>query len=713
MTPAVTVAIPVLNGARYLGEVLEAVAGQVDCGEVELLVCDSGSTDGSLEIARRFGARVHEIRKADFSHGRTRNEMVAMARAPRVAFITQDATPANTRWLASLLEGFELADDVAAVFGPHHARPDASHMIKAEMERHFVSFEPTHGALSLQRLHRTPTEMAEYRHFPGRWTFLSDVNCCVAKAVLAEIPYRDVPYAEDQLLGRELIEAGYAKVYHPDAGVLHSHDYPPLQFARRYFDEYRSLREVLGHVEQAGPVATPRTVYALTRNDVRWLGQHGASGSEIVRGGAVSARHYALRMAGAIAGSRADRLRPRVRKTLSLEGRGTFVPTSPEGSGDLVGPKGADAWTWEWVRRAQAAPPAPLAPRAPRPPGPLTVAWIVPPWKVGSGGHTTIFRLIRELEQRGHRCAIHVFDPLGLEDRRAKDLREEIREKFVAIEAQVHLGFDAWKPVDIAFATNWWTAWPLKGLEGCGEKAYLVQDFEPAFYALSSEHLWAEQTYELGFRCVSYSRWMADELKARYDIDSPFFECGTDLATYTLGEPAAREPGLVAVYARRETDRRAVDLALAGLATLVERRPGVRVALFGSNVKPSSPVIATDYGVCAPEELAALYRRASAGVVFSLTTHSLVAQEMMASGLPLVELNGANVTSAFGASGELAELVDPDPAAIADGLERILDHPDEAAAMAGRARAFVETLTWQDAGDRVEAALHGFLAERR
>jgi glycosyltransferase involved in cell wall biosynthesis len=132
--------------------------------------------------------------------------------------------------------------------------------------------------------------------------------------------------------------------------------------------------------------------------------------------------------------------------------------------------------------------------------------------------------------------------------------------------------------------------------------------------------------------------------------------------------------------------------------------------LFGSNVSANAPFPCIDLGVRRPRELAKLYRRASAGIVLSLTTHSLVAQEMMASGLPLVELDGANVKSALGSSGERAMLVQPRPDAIADALERILDSSDEAAAMAGRARAFVEKLTWERAGEQVESALRSFLA---
>ena len=66
----VTVAIPVLNGARYLDEVLSAVRAQRIDRELEILIVDSGSTDGSLEIARRHGAR----------HPRDRQERVLARR---------------------------------------------------------------------------------------------------------------------------------------------------------------------------------------------------------------------------------------------------------------------------------------------------------------------------------------------------------------------------------------------------------------------------------------------------------------------------------------------------------------------------------------------------------------------------------------------------------------------------------------------------------
>ena len=710
MPSPVTVAIPVLNGARYLDEVLGAVREQSVDRDVEILVVDSGSTDGSQDIAQRHGAVLHEIPKGEFSHGGTRNLMMQMASGDHVAFLTQDATPVHDRWLAALLEGFAQADDVAAVFGPHDPRPDASHMIKSEMARHFASWGDG-TRIDVQRLDRSPHGIAAYRKFPGQLTFLSDVNCAIARWAWSRVPYRNVPYAEDQLLGRELIEAGFAKVFHPDARVLHSHDYPPLDFFRRYFDEFRSLREVLGFKQPWGPRRSLWDVRGLVGADKRWLEEHGVRGRALRRPLLVSGRHHALRTAGAVIGTRADRLPGGVRRRLSLEGRSGFEPQQVPASlleepGDNFDPD----WKWEFVRRAFPRRPLALEPHSGRRDGPLTVAWVVPRWDIGSGGHTTIFRLVRELERRGHSCAIYLFDPDRMESRSGGDLRREIREHFVEVEAQVFRDLSSWTGADVAIATEWRTAYPVNDLPGCKTKVYLVQDDEPQFYATSSASLWAEESYRMGYGCVAYTPWMADRLRERFGVDARYFECGTDTDVYEFAGEEGRESGLIAVYARVETERRAVELAIAGLGHLFERRPGVRVCLFGSRDEVGTPFPCTDMGVRPASDLAALYRRASVGVVFSLTTHSLVAHEMMASGLPLVELEGDNVSSALGSSGELVELAARTPDAIADAVERLLDDRETATAMARRARDFVSERTWERAGDQLEGALRDFLA---
>jgi O-antigen biosynthesis protein len=714
MAEVVTVAVPVLNGAAYLDEVLSAVRAQRVDREVELLVVDSGSTDSSLKIARKHGARIHEIPKSEFSHGGTRNLIMELARGEHVAFLTQDATPSNDGWLAALLEGFDAAENVAAVFGPHDVRTEASHVIEAEMERHFANWGD--GAdIDVQRLEGSPAGLAAYRAEPWRFSFLSSVNCCLARSAWDRIPFRDVPYAEDQLLGRELIEAGYAKVFQPAARVVHSHDLSPLRFFRRYFDEFRGLREVLGYREPAGIRQTWRNFRSLVAADRRWLRERGVRGARLAWKLFRSRRHHAARLAGAILGSRAGRLPPWLRRWFSREGRGTFEPVEVPPS-RLLGnsPRVAvDAdWGWEFVRSAQPGP-VPTEPHLGRASGPLTLAWVIPPWGVGSGGHAAVFELIRGLEELGHSCAVYVFDPFRYDDRPAHVLRDEIRENFVPLDAEVFTGLDDFDSADVAVATSWWTAYPVHDLPRCKEKVYLVQDHESEFYARSVESLWTEQTYSMGYRCLAYTPWLAGVLQDRYGLEVTQFDMGTDLETYTPGGPELRERGLIAAYARGETSRRGVELAIAGLATLFERRLDHRIVLFGSNFPPKVPFPCENIGVVPPEALAALYRRATLGLVFSLTNLSLVDQEMMASGLPVVELDVENVSTSLGPSGEIALLAKPTPDGVADSIERLLDDPEEAAAMAARAQAFVEGRTWKHAASQVEAALYEYLSQPR
>jgi glycosyltransferase involved in cell wall biosynthesis len=324
----------------------------------------------------------------------------------------------------------------------------------------------------------------------------------------------------------------------------------------------------------------------------------------------------------------------------------------------------------------------------------------------------TIFRLIQMMERRGHRCVIFVFDPAGNERAGGGELRKRILENFIAIEAPVFNGLDYWIGADVGIATQWSTAYPLRDLPGCYEKVYLVQDFEPAFSPYSAEYIWAEETYRMGYRCVAYTPWMAGILRSDYGLESEWFECGTDLDTYDFAEEG-REPATVAVYARQETARRGVELALAALALLEERRPEVRVVLFGSYSPAAAGFDHVDLGVAPPAELAQLYRKSTVGLVFSLTTHSLVAHEMMASGLPVVELAGDNVSSALGKSGEVVEQAEPDPVSVAAAIEALIDQPERARAMARRAREFVEARDWDRAGDQLEGALRSFLERPR
>ena len=267
MAEPVTVAIPVRNGGSLLREVLVAVRAQRLDRPVELLVADSGSTDGSRDLAGRLGAELIDIPPGEFSHGATRNLLAERSCGSHVAFLTQDAVPADERWLARLLQGFRDGEDVGLVFGPYRARADASLMVRRELDEWFGSL-PTAAERGLG-------------HAPDvRRSFFTDANGCLARAAWERVPFRPVAYAEDQLLARDMLAAGYAKVYRPDAAVIHSHQHSPLEQFRRSFDEWRGLREVRAIAVPPTPGAAVLGVQRAVRDDValaRAEGQRGAA----------------------------------------------------------------------------------------------------------------------------------------------------------------------------------------------------------------------------------------------------------------------------------------------------------------------------------------------------------------------------------------------------------------------------------------------------
>lgn len=314
--PQVTVAIPTLNAGPRLRQVLSAVAGQVVDRPTEILVCDSQSTDGTAAVARSYGARVLSIERSRFSHGGTRNLLVSESRGAHVAFLTQDAVPAQTDWLQSLLDGFEVAPDVGLVFGPYQPVPGASPSVARELTEWFASF--TDGPYRVDTLAPEQRDRPA-RAFLGHLGYFTDANGCVARAAWERVPFRDIPYAEDHLLAQDMLRAGYAKVYVSGAPVIHSHEYTPSQWLRRSFDEARALREIYGLAPASHPRAALLGVRGGVGADRRWLRAHHLPAD--ARALASSLLVHGARATGTMLGARADALPGWLRAQLSLEDR--------------------------------------------------------------------------------------------------------------------------------------------------------------------------------------------------------------------------------------------------------------------------------------------------------------------------------------------------------------------------------------------------------
>lgn len=240
-----TVFIPTYYGEDNLGELFGSLSMQDVDFEYEILVIDTSSKDRTPEIIKEWAPkfkhfRYETITKAEFSHGRVRQQAAQMARGEYVVYLTQDATPAHRKWLYEIIQPMERFSNVAGVMGKQDPRPNALPLLKEEIIRTFKQFGPDFGTTLFYS-----DEFIGSQQIYDLVTFYSDVNSAARKSVLlGDVPYQDIPYAEDQKLGEDLIEHNYVKAYAPRANVLHTNEIKLSDYKKRMFDEIVGVRRV-------------------------------------------------------------------------------------------------------------------------------------------------------------------------------------------------------------------------------------------------------------------------------------------------------------------------------------------------------------------------------------------------------------------------------------------------------------------------------------
>lgn len=239
---SVSIILPTYNGANTLPGLLESLQRQT-YPVLELIVVDSSSSDGSIEILKKYAReglqlRLKQIDLVEFSHSHTRNLAAGLAKGEILVFLVQDAKPADVNWLGNLVSPFK-DSDVACAFSRQEARANANPLIKGDIERCFNSFKSPGLFVTRQNRFEKPDDYAKR---PEWFWFNSDVSSAVRSSVFNKIQFKPVPYAEDQILGKDLIEAGYTKIYVDNSIVIHSHQYSLIQQFKRQFDENRGLR---------------------------------------------------------------------------------------------------------------------------------------------------------------------------------------------------------------------------------------------------------------------------------------------------------------------------------------------------------------------------------------------------------------------------------------------------------------------------------------
>ena len=272
----ISVIIPVKNGLSTIRRCLDSLLSQTVAAHMEIIIVDSGSTDGTLDVLKNYPVRLFGIPPETFNHGLTRNYGVRQAGGSLIYLTVQDSWQKDNTNLEKMRQHF---DDpmVAGVCGVQG--------IPAGPE-----FDPVHGHApiddpSVQWIHFPDEESFEARNPQQQATVCAwdDVNAMYRKDALEKFPFPETDFAEDIAWAKAALRNGMILVKDSGAVVYHYH-YRSFSYALKINLTYHYHVYRLFHLHPSYPPVLTNIVkaaYRVTRSDTtkwsrkfQWLFHH-------------------------------------------------------------------------------------------------------------------------------------------------------------------------------------------------------------------------------------------------------------------------------------------------------------------------------------------------------------------------------------------------------------------------------------------------------
>lgn len=220
----VMLVIPTRNGFEELTRLMRSLPTQ--SRGIDVCIVDSSSTDSTVDVAQRHGARVHHIEVSEFNHGGTRQMMVNQHPDYDVyVFMTQDACLADEYAIDRIVAPF-IDPAVGAVCGRQLPHLDAKPLA---MHARFFNYPPTSRVKSMTDAHELGIKTP----------FISNSFSAYRRSALIEVGGfpKHVVLSEDMYVAAKMLIEGWKVAYAGDAVCRHSHNYTLLEEFRRYFDQ--------------------------------------------------------------------------------------------------------------------------------------------------------------------------------------------------------------------------------------------------------------------------------------------------------------------------------------------------------------------------------------------------------------------------------------------------------------------------------------------
>lgn len=255
--PSVSVVILTFNGGEVLRRSLDAILSQKIDADVEVVLVDSGSTDGTEKLDETYDVRMIRIPNERFKYGYARNLGFRSATGDFIATISQDFVPRDDRWLVNLVR--PLASGADMVQG--HALPP--------LERRPFYWETRRFSFT--------REGREFRRRHNEFS-LSCVNMATRRDVWEQADFGDeTPMSEDIFFQKRAFEKGFTKTMQaPQAVGYHGHIYSVGSLYRRCKNEglgWRWAGERYGLADMLLDLLEPRSyaklILGLARGQIR------------------------------------------------------------------------------------------------------------------------------------------------------------------------------------------------------------------------------------------------------------------------------------------------------------------------------------------------------------------------------------------------------------------------------------------------------------
>jgi rhamnosyltransferase len=223
----VSAVIRVRNAAADLARCLAALRAQAlpESTQLELVIVDNESTDDSVQVAAKAGAKVVAISRAEFSWGRALNVGIVNSRGEILLFLSADVEPVGTDWLQQMLQPLQTAPDVIAVYGRQIARSNA----------------PVDEIVRLRRTFPPRSAVVSGSHSEnGTHLYLSNACAAIRRSAWERARFDELCQAgEEQSWMTAQLAQGLRYAYVAEALAYHSHRDPVTRGAYRLWEIHR------------------------------------------------------------------------------------------------------------------------------------------------------------------------------------------------------------------------------------------------------------------------------------------------------------------------------------------------------------------------------------------------------------------------------------------------------------------------------------------